>query len=254
MVMEKDEEPGPPKWLQLYRSLFTLLLAIFITMATLGPEKNGTPGFIGMGSMMQGMWAGGAGGVFQGGGGGPVDAQTGPRYKAPEGQEDPPTSRRIDPEMEEAQRAAQDLDKKFGVRSPHSDAGYNVVLFTPCAYTPGGGGLSPDKELFLADMAPLLENVMLGQGFVVSIAVCLPADLAGDPHAVSAALAAAQQIRGQLAANMSQAGGRAAGRQMYCYLQIAQPQEGTPAPTARQFPVQILLTKPTPTKLAQSTP
>ena len=72
--------------------------------------------------------------------------------------------------------------------------------------------------------------------------------------ALAPALAAAQQIRGQLAANMSQAGGRAAGRQMYCYLQIAQPQEGTPAPTARQFPVQILLTKPAPTKLAQSTP
>ena len=250
--MEKDEEPDPPKWLQLYRSLFTLLLALFITMATLGPEPNGTPGFIGMGSLLSGMWAGGAGGVFSKGGGGMVDAQTGPRYKAPEGQEEPPTSRRIDPEMENAEQAAQDLDKKFGVRSPHSDSGYNVVLFTPCTYAPGTGGLTPDKEQFVADMAPLLENVMLGQGFVVSIAVSLPANLANDPKSTALALAAAQNVRSQLVAGMGDAGKNAARRQMYCYLQIAQPQDGKPAPTAGQFPIQILLTKPTPTKLAES--
>lgn len=228
----------------LYRSLFTLLLAFFISMATLGSEPGQPPGHKGMGSVIGGPRTFGGGGVFEQGGATMTHAQAGPRYKAAEGQEELPTMRRIDPELEEAQLAMQALEERFDVRTPQRAAGYRVELPTPCTYGVGKVSLTPEEEQFVAGLAAPLERVVLSKGFVVRVGVTLKPDEAEEPGARAAALAAVDRVRSALIEHMSPTARQVAARRMYCFLRPGFANKGRSGLETGQVEVSILLTKP----------
>ncbi len=235
----------------LYRSLITLLLAFFISMATMGSQAGMPPGHKGMGSMIGGVQTFGGGGVFEHGGGKVLHGQPGPSYKASEGQEQPPTTRRIDPELEDAQLAMQALQDQFDVRTPLNAAGYRVELPTPCTYWRGKAALTPEEEQFLMGLALPLERVVLSKGFVVRLGVALPPGEAEESGGMTEALAAADRVRTALIGHMSASARSVAERRTYCFLRpqaagrMQAPRAPAPAagPTG-QVDVTILLTKP----------
>ncbi len=235
----------------LYRSLITLLLAFFISMATMGSQAGMPPGHKGMGSMIGGIQTFGGGGVFEPGAGKLMHAQPGPSYKAPEGQEQPPTTRRIDPELEDAQLAMQALEDRFDVRTPLNAAGYRVELPTPCTYWRGKTALTEEEEQFLVGLALPLERVVLSKGFVVRLGVTLPPGDAEEPGAMTEALAAADRVRKALIGHMNPSARSVAERRTYCFLrpEAAGSTQARRAPVpaggpAGEVDVTILLTKP----------
>jgi hypothetical protein len=219
------------------------MLAFFIVLQTFGPAQAAASYHAGIGSFLGLMRPFGPGGVFEEGGGKVIHAETGPRYKAAEGQEEPPALRRIDPELEEAQLAMQALEEQFDVRAPQNATGYRVELSTPCTYQPGKEALTPEEAQFLEGLAIPLERVVMAKGFVVRLGTVLGARQAQEPGAMLAALTATARVRDRLIQGMSPAGRRLAAHRVYSFLSV---ESGLPRASAAsgQLKIDILLTKP----------
>lgn len=177
LELPKDDEgkKGAPRYLVAYCALFTLMLAFFICLQTFGPQAGGALYHPGLGPLAGGPPSFGGGGVFEQGGGKIIHAETGPHYKATEGADEPPRLRRIDPELEDAQRALAELQSKFDVRTPTNASGYQVHLSTPRSRTGGEGAEDVEETEFLARLAPTLERVLLSRGFIIRVTAALPA-------------------------------------------------------------------------------
>jgi hypothetical protein len=246
--LPKDDEgkKGAPRYLVAYCALFTLLLAFFISLQTFGPQAGGALYHPGLGPLAGGPPSFGGGGVFEKGGGKMIHAETGPRYKATEGAEEPPRLRRIDPELEDAQQALAELQRKFDVRTPTSASGYHVQLSTPRSPTGGEGAEDVEEREFLAKLSPTLERVLLSRGFIVRVTAVLPAAQSADAGATEAALAAASELKRKLIEGMNRAARETAARRIYTFVGC-----GPAEAPARQLKVDIVLTKPYVTEFKQ---
>jgi len=223
------------------------MLAFFITLQAFGPARGAALYHAGIGAFLGLVRTFGAGGVFEEGGGKVIDAETGPRYRAPEGQEQPPVLRRIDPELEEAQLAMKALEEQFDVRGPQNAAGYRVELSTPCVYWPGREALTSEEQQFLEGLAIPLERVVMAKGFVVRLAIAVGGPESQDPAAMLAALAAVGRVRDCLVRAMSPAGRNLAARRVYSFLSVESGTLSAPG----QLKIDILLTKPYARQLAK---
>jgi hypothetical protein len=227
-----------------YCSIMTLLLAFFIILQAFAPQQTGALFYAGQGSFIRALKTFGLGGVLDRVGGRAMNSAAGPRYLAPEGPSEPPRLRRIDPEIEEAQRALQTLEDQFDVREPKQATGYRVELSTPCTYGPGKTELTAEEQQFLKELAPRLQRVLLARGFVIRIGATLGPAQTGDVEQTRAALEAAGQVRQDLIASMSEAVRPVAARRTYSFCCRDSSDSDRPASEAGQLKIDVILTKP----------
>jgi hypothetical protein len=168
----------------------------------------------------------------------------GPRYKAAQGETEPPQSRRIDPELEAAQEALQSLGDDYELRDAENAIGHRVELSTPLSYGTGQEGLNDAEEAFLKDLGPRLERVLLARGFVIRIGAELTSQ-DGSLDQAAAALAAAERVRARLIEGMEPGVQALAQRRMYTFLRAAPPEAAArDGEKPWQLKVDVLLTKP----------
>lgn len=227
-----------------YCSIMTLLLAFFIILQAFAPTQDEGLYKAGQGSFIRALKTFGLGGLWEPEGGGMLPGQVGPRYRAPEGPEEPPDTRRIDPELEEAQHALQELEDQFDLRELREATGYRVELSSPCSYGPGKMTLTAREEEFLAELAPRLEPVVLARAFVIRIGAALPFLDRDEAERTRSALAAANQVRSKLIEEMSPASREVAARRIYSFFRWESAETGRAEAQAGQLTIDILLTKP----------
>jgi len=239
----EEERKGGPRYLVAYCSIMTLLLAFFIILQAFASEQSTGLFYAGQGSFVRALKTFGLGGVFDRAGGAMFQGRPGSRFRAAEGQEDPSQLRRIDPELEEAQRALQAVEDLFETHEPDDAVGYRVRLSTPCTYGPDKAGLTPEERQFLRALAPQLERVLRARGFVIRVGADVLPQGAGGAEEMESALAAAGRVRAELAANMSPQARELALRRLYSVARARRPGSRTEAGTG-QLQVDILFTKP----------
>lgn len=227
-----------------YSSIMTLLLAFFIILQAFAPEPSEGLYHAGRGSFVRALRTFGLGGLWDRVGGKMRQGTLGPRYLSPEGQTGLPGMRRIDPELEEAQLALEELEDRFDVRKLEDATGYRVELTSPCSYGPGKTEMTPEEEQFLAELGPRLERVVLARGFVVRIGTVIPFLESEELERTRSALAAAHRVRSRLIEHMSPSSRETAARRIYSFFRWESAEAGQESPELGQLKVDILLTKP----------
>lgn len=225
-----------------YCAIMTLLLAFFIILQAFAPKQSAGMFYEGQGSFVWALESFGLGGIFDRSGGSVLRGRPGARYRTSEGQDDPSRSRRIDAELEEAQRALQSVQDMFETQEPEDAVGYRVELSTPCTYGPGKSSLTAEETQFLRDLAPQLERVVLARGFVIRIGADLAPGGPEGPAGVRQALECAGRVRDELVRNMRPAAREVARRRVYSLARTVR--GGEPAAATDQLKIDILLTKP----------
>jgi hypothetical protein len=241
-MQDEDAKGGGPRYLVAYCSIMTLLLAFFIILQAFAPEQNEGMFYTGQGSFIRALKTFGLGGVWGRGGGG-MHEHAGPRHLASEGQLDPPSERRINPDLEDAQHALKVLENTYEVQKPDDAVGHRVELSLPCIYAPGRKDLTDDEKRFICNLAPTLERVVKARNFVIRVSAGMPVRRGEEEQGAAAALAMAELVRQELIDNMSRGARDLAGRRIYSCSACAAPQaSGAPVPV--QMKIDILLTKP----------
>jgi hypothetical protein len=240
---EEEKKSTAPRYMVSYASFMTVLLAFFISLQGLGTQRSAALFHAGQGAFIYRLRTFGLGGVLQRLGGKSFLPGGGPRYAAPEGGDEPSDLRRIDPELEDAQRALEALQDEFDVQEPQRGVGYRVELSTPLTYGPDKPRMTAEEEAFLAELAPRLERVLLAKGFVIRIGAETARHEDADPGEALLALAAADQVRSRLIAQMTPAVRPLAATRLYSFCRpvLAGGRQSGPA---GRLKVDIMLTKP----------
>jgi len=226
-----------------YCSIMTLLLAFFIILQAFAPTQNPGLFYSGQGSFIRALETFGLGGVLPGGGRSIMGDQSGACYMTEEGQDDPSTERRIDPELENAELALQALEDQFDVRNSDSLTGWRATLPTPFAYDAGAMELNYEEEEFCKELAWRLAPLVFARGFVIRIGAELTCDVKDELEHTQLALAAAAKVRAEIIQNMAPPARPVAARRLYCFCRRATGDEQATGPGGR-LRVDILLTKP----------
>ncbi|MFW6118977.1 MAG: flagellar motor protein MotB [Planctomycetota bacterium] len=247
MPQQTDEEEqgskGAPRYMTAYCSIMTLLLAFFIILQAFASVRQEGLFYAGRGSFVRALETFGLGGIWEGEGGPPVPGELQPRYRTPEGQDEPNDLRRIDAEREEAQRALNSLADQFDVMEPPDGEGWRVTLPTPFSYMAADEEFSERQREFCGQLARRLEPLVAARGFVIRIGAVLKGDGAMDAERARRALRAARRVQRRLVADMSAGSREAASRRLYSFCRPADERTGTAQPTT-QLKVDIMLTKP----------
>mgnify|MGYP006296530553 CR=1 FL=1 len=177
----------------LYCSIMILLLAFFIVLQAFAEEPQEGMFYAGQGSFRRALSTLGMGQVMARWGRSSATGKPTAPYLA--GQRNTqPGSRRIDPELENARQALQNLQQKFGVRKPKG-GGWNAVLVTPFSYEEGKESLEEEEERFLREFTRDVLPLLIQRGCVISVGglfTCPEKKLA--PRA-NAALKAVEKLR-----------------------------------------------------------
>ena len=244
---QEAEEPKKcaPRYLVAYCSIMTLLLAFFIILQAFASEQEEGLFYAGQGSFVRALETFGLGGLWDPPGASMLRGNIGARYMATEGGEDPPLERRIDPEMEDAQRALEAVSDLFDVQDLRPGSGWRVSLPTPFSTRAIDGTLDLGQEAqFCRDLARRLEPLMLARGIVIRVGTVLRCSAEQEQALTASALEAADQVRRMLLDGMRPAARQKAADRMYsfCRREAALPREAR-APTA-VVRIDLLLTKP----------
>jgi hypothetical protein len=228
-----------------YCSIMTLLLAFFIILQAFATEQQAGLFYAGQGSFVRALETFGLGGLWDPPGARALRGESGPRYMSTEGQEDPPDERRIDPEMEEAQRALEAVSGLFDVQDLRPGSGWRVSLPTPFSTQVMDGTIDEGEEAqFCQDLARRVEPLMLARGFVIRVGTVLHCTAQEEPALAQSALAATENVRQKLLAGMSPAARQKAAGRMYSFCRRDPPlphEAGAPTAVLR---IDLLLTKP----------
>jgi hypothetical protein len=243
-VDQPEEKKSAPRYLVAYCSIMTLLLAFFIILQAFAPTQDTGLFYTGQGSFIRALETFGLGGVLDGGAQWLIGDQAAARYLAAEGQADPSDQRRIDPEVEDAQRALALLEDKFDVRKPDSLTGWRATLPTPFAHDFGEEGLEADEKEFCKELAWRLAPLVFARGFVIRVGTEVVCSDAEEFAHTRRALAAAGRLRAQIVGSMAPAAQPAAARRLYCFCRRVEGDADTGPTAAGRLRVDILLTKP----------
>ncbi len=229
----------------------TLLLAFFIILQAFATEQKAGFFYAGQGSFVRALATFGLGGLWEPPGATSPRGASGPRYMAPGGDEDAPTERRIDPEMENAQKALETVSDLFDVHQLRPGSGWRVSLPGPFASRSLDGSVeeTDEEKEFCKNLARRLEPLMLARGFVIRVGTVLHCTAAQESALAGPALASADVVRRQLLAAMSPAAQQKASTRVYSFCRREPPlphEEGAPAATLR---IELMLTKPYADKL-----
>ncbi len=228
----------------------TLLLAFFIILQAFATKQEAGFFYAGQGSFVRALETFGLGGLWDPPGARALRGASGPRYLAAEGDEDAPTERRIDPEMENAQKALETVSDLFDVQDLRPGSGWRVSLPGPfSAHGLGGKADEAEEEEFCRDLARRVEPLMLARGFVIRVGTVLHCTREQEPALLAPALAAADSVRRRLLESMSPAARQKASARIYsfCHRDPPLPHEaGAPVAMLR---IELMLTKPYADKL-----
>jgi len=228
----------------------TLLLAFFIILQAFASEQEAGLFYAGQGSFVRALETFGLGGLWEPPGASVLKGQVGARYMAPEGADDPPQERRIDPEMEEAQRALETVSDLFDVQDLRPGSGWRVSLPTPFSTRTFDGTLDVGQEAqFCRDLAQRLEPLILARGFVIRVGTVLRCPAEQEQALTAAALAAADQVRQMLLDGMRPAVRQKAAGRLYSFCRREAPLPSEAAAPTAHVRIDLLLTKPYADKL-----
>jgi hypothetical protein len=227
-----------------YCAIMTLLLAFFIILQAFATVREEGMFYAGRGSFVRALETFGLGGVWERAGGRLPEGQIGPRYRAPEGQDEPSGLRRIDAEREEAQRALRQLEKEFDVREPRRGTGWRVTLPTPFSYMSWPEEFTAEHEAFCEQLAQRLEPLIVARGFVIRIGAIVRGRAEQEAELSLQALRAARSVRGKLMAHMAPPVQARAATRVYSFCRRAVAENGEARLPVTQLRVDIMLTKP----------
>jgi len=189
-----EAKKGAPRYLVSFSSIMTLLLAFFIILQAFASVQEPGLFYAGRGSFIRALETGGLGGFWDRNGSG----HDIPRYLAPEGQTEAPRERRIDPEMEDGQQAAERLEQEAAVRGDTPPPGPRRVLSTPVVFGPAKSRLTEAEGRFLSDLAPHVAPLLRTEGCLVGVGATFVCSDRNEAAVTRRALRAASEVRRRL--------------------------------------------------------